>query len=168
MRSQPIRKLLAELGAMIVDAPAADAPWIVATFRVYDEKKKERGKFDQAGWLVKQDGDKVEIFTPRGSRETVRSSAALTRDSERENWWTCAVAKADIETEVARIERMRKEGVKNFEFSEQGPLTGQFQGQGASLYELILAQRLPPPARTHLPRGFYSPRWRPCTATAPG
>jgi hypothetical protein len=141
--SPALRKLLKEMDALILDAPAADAPWIVASFVVYDsEKKAKKSTFDQSGWLVKDQGDKVEIFTPFGWHETVRKSDTPTRDSERENWWTCTIARGTIEDEVARVEKIRKEGDKDFEFSERGALTGQFQGSGAGLFELILAQRL--------------------------
>lgn len=142
MRSPSVQKLLKDMDTLIIDRPAADAPWIVATYTLYDDKKKEKHKYDQGGWLLKQDGDKSEIFTPFGWRETVRKAVELTRDSEREHWWTCALAKGNIEAEVVRVENVRKEGAKNFEFSERGGLTGQFQGQGAGLYEIILAQRL--------------------------
>jgi hypothetical protein len=142
MRSPSVRKLLADIGAMIIDGSAVDAPWIVATFTTYNNKKQEKQKFDQVGWLVKQDGDKMEIFTPFGWRETVRKAAELTRDNKRENWWTCSIAAGNIETEVARVEKVRAADAPEFELSERGALTGQFQGRGAGLYELILAQRL--------------------------
>jgi lysophospholipase L1-like esterase len=48
----------------------------------------------------------------------------------------------NVETEVVRVEKIRKEGAKNFEFSSLGPLTGQFEGRGASLYEIVLGHRL--------------------------
>jgi hypothetical protein len=47
-----------------------------------------------------------------------------------------------IEEEVAAIEKIRKDGERTFQFSENGALSGQFRGHGASLRELILAQRL--------------------------
>ncbi len=92
MHDPIVRKLVAELDAMLIDAPAASAPWLVAKVTVYDKNKKERDKFDQAGWLVKQDGDKRTLFTPWGTLETVRKSAELTRDNDRENWRTCSIA----------------------------------------------------------------------------
>ena len=96
MHDPIVRKLVAELDAMLIDAPAASAPWLVAKVTVYDKNKKERDKFDQAGWLVKQDGDKRTLFTPWGTLETVRKSAELTRDNDRENWRTCSIAERRI------------------------------------------------------------------------
>jgi hypothetical protein len=142
MGSVAVRKLLREMGTLLLDPPPKDAPWIVATYMLYDQKKKERGKYDQTGWLLKEDGGRMEILTPFGQRETVRNAVELTRESERENWWTCSIVRGKIEDEVARVEMVRKGGDRESEFSERGKLTGQFQGQGASLYELVLAQRL--------------------------
>ncbi len=108
MRSPPVQKLLKEMDALLIDAPPPDAPWIVARYTVYDDKKKEKGKFEQGGWLIKEHGGRSEILTPFGRRETVRNAAEPTRDSERERWWTCSVVKGNIETEVAQVEKVRQ------------------------------------------------------------
>jgi hypothetical protein len=143
MRSPEVRRLLKELDAQIIDGPPATAQFIVAKYVIYDdEKKMKKRDFEEVGWVLKEQDGKTEIYTPYGSRTTIRVSKEPTRDSDRESWWTCSIEKGDLEKTVARIEKTRKEGAKDFEFSESGGLTGQFQGTGASLYEIVFAQRL--------------------------
>jgi hypothetical protein len=142
MRSPAVKKLMKDVEKLLIDMPPADAPFIVATITLFNKDKKKDHVYSERGWLLKEKGDTLEIVTPYGWKETLRKSAELTRDEGDKYWWTCAITRGKIEDEVGRVEKIRKEGDKDFEFSERGGLTGQFQGRGAGLYETLLAQRL--------------------------
>ena len=107
--------------------PAADAPFIAVSLN--GQAKGGRGATIIKGWLIKEDAGKVNFFSQFGWQESFSTA-------------DCKVARLKIEEEVAAIEKIRKEGDKGFQFSENGAFSGQFRGPGASLTELLLAQRL--------------------------
>src|SRR5262249_32214051 len=127
MRSPGIEDLLKKLDALFIDLPPADAPFIAVTLNRPD--KGGRGPTTIKGWLIKEDADKVELFSQFGWKESHRTE-------------DCKVTRPKIEEEVAAIEKIRKDGDKDFRFSPDGALSGQFHGRGASLTELMLARQL--------------------------
>jgi hypothetical protein len=127
MRSAGIGNLMKKLDGLFIDMPPAAAPFIAVTPN--NPVRVGRGTTTIKGWLIKEDADKVEFFSQFGRKESFSTA-------------DCKVARPKIEEEVAAIEMIRKDGDKGFQFSESGALSGQFRGRGASLIELMLAQRL--------------------------
>jgi hypothetical protein len=142
MRTPRVRNILEKLNSLMIDGPATDAPWIVATFKRYDEDKKLEHTYNRSGWLLKQEGDTYEIFTSSWRRKSIRASSELTKDSEYEPWWTCSIAKGDIEAEVLRIEETRREMADYLDSAEQDLVRYFSEGEVSGLNEIILAERL--------------------------
>ena len=93
------------------------------------------------GWLVKNDGDSWVVLTPFGHRETFYKEKTI--KGRRGEWTTrSSWEKSPIADEVKRVVELRKKGDPDFELSERGGLTGQFQGRGAGVYEVTLAHWL--------------------------
>jgi hypothetical protein len=148
-KSPAVRKIIDELQTLLIDLPAKDAEFVEVTIRYLDRdavKETEKAR----GWLLKQDKNEITIFSPHGNREVYRDKQKTkitvseptgdgVRYSEIDVVISVSVDKPGIEGFVKEIAHVRAEGNKDFELSERGGLTGQFQGQGASLTEVILA-----------------------------
>jgi hypothetical protein len=140
VRSPAVRKLLDGLTALLVEPPSPRAPFVAVTTTATDGAREEQAVTH--GWLLREDRDTAEVFTPFGWKEKFSRKAAPAEG--RRAWGTAASTwkRVDLAEAVRRVERIRAAGDKDFELSERGGLTGQFQGKGASLYEALLAQWL--------------------------
>jgi len=142
MRAPAVRKLMGEVAALIVEAPPARSPFVVVTTTYFDKNGVKKGDSDDRGWRLKAEGDEVEILTPYGWRESYHKQAKPAPGERGEGSFTRTVEEVKIEDEVRRVEQIREKDDRDFQLSERGGLTGQFQGRGAGLYEIMLAQWL--------------------------
>lgn len=148
-KSPAVRRTLDDLQALLIDLPGKDADFVEVTIRyLQKEQVKETDKF--SGWLLKQEKNEVTIYSPYGTHKTYRDKEKTKISvSERiengvRSWQidvvtAVTVAKLNVANYVKEIADIRAKGNKEFELSPRGGLTGQFQGQGASLTEVILA-----------------------------
>jgi len=147
-KSPVVRRTVDELQALLLDLPAKDADFVEITIR-YMEKDTVKRTGKVQGWLLKQDKNEVTIYSPYGIRETYRDrentkiSVGMEVEGGYRSWeidvvMAVAVAKTNIANYVKEIADIRAKGNKDFELSPRGGLTGQFEGQGASLPEVIL------------------------------
>jgi hypothetical protein len=168
VRSDPLRKLMDDVQALLTELPPAKAELVEVTLKYLDSDKKVRGTNTAHGWLIRQEKNTVEIYTPHGRSVTYRNGekqkyTVNERIPNGLKYWDIdatvevGVAPAKIEELIERVEKVRTKDGDPHELSERGGLTGQFQGSGASLYEAILgawlyrAERYEEAARVLLP-----------------
>lgn len=108
---------------------------IIATYKRKDDKELRQDKTE--GWLFKEDAKSIEIVTPFGWHETYEKRDKRWTD-ENGTLHTTTIERPPLTAIVEEIEQIRRKGNENFQLSEQGGLTGQFEGQGAGLYEATL------------------------------
>ena len=132
----------------MIDLPAKDATFVEVTTKYLDKGEVKRTSKDQ-GWLLKQEKEMVVLFSPHGTRETHRDkektkiTVGKAVSNGYQSWeidvvTSMSVSKLEIAKYVQEIVAVRAKGNQNFELSPRGGLTGQFQGQSASLVEAIL------------------------------
>jgi hypothetical protein len=131
--------------------PEPKAEFVTVTVRYVDEKKVARETFDETGWLVRREKDVVEVYTPHGRVETARpGEKKRVSHSEKApdgNGWVHSEIDITVDVDVSpgklddvikEVEASRKKDAAGQDFSRRGPLTAQFEGRGATLYESIL------------------------------
>jgi hypothetical protein len=169
VRSAPVAKLMADVTALMPELPAADARLVSVTVRYLDDKQTERRKHVTRGWFAGRDGDIVRVYTPHGRVFAVREKEK-THVGEPVEHPNGGVSFRDIDvvTEVTvadldpaeladAVAAARKKGEAGMVLAEQGELSGQFRGSGATLYEVLLGAWLyragkdDPAARVLLP-----------------
>lgn len=138
IQSATIQKLFQEMGAMLSEAPPTKAPFVLVKIVAFDQKGKQESEQEARGWLLREDGDKIEILTPFGWREEYQLQAKPGKCPEYGHSCTIERIHLKIEEEVERVKKLRAQGDPKYELSERGGLTGQFQGNGAGLYEAML------------------------------
>jgi hypothetical protein len=140
IRRPEIVKLLNDIDVLLDQRAPPTAQLVTVTTTITHEKDKFTET--EVGWLVQDDGPSWVIHTPYGHRKAFhKEEAAENRRGDgtvrRSNWKPYNVAE-----EVQRVIEIRKKGDPEFELSERGGLTGQFQGHGAGVYEVSLAHWL--------------------------
>ncbi|HUE72380.1 MAG TPA: hypothetical protein VMP01_15960 [Pirellulaceae bacterium] len=166
-RSPAVRQIMSELQALLIELPAKDAEFVKVTVR-HLQKDEVKQSVEVQGWLIKRDNDTVTIFTPYGTQPTYRDKeyTAITVAKPIKNGHqylkldvvtAVTVAKADIAAYVREIADIRAQGNEGFELSARGGLTGQFEGQGASLVEVILAAWLDRAGKPELAASIFLP-----------
>jgi hypothetical protein len=129
VQSDPIRRLMDGVGRLLFDPPPSDAPFVKAT-----NKHSEGDEWSEHGWTVSEDEEGWIIFTVYGKQERCWKKEG--------HGWTTRLDEVPIQQWIDQVVAARAGGNKDFELSEQGGLTGQFQGSGATLAEVLLAHRL--------------------------
>jgi hypothetical protein len=132
--------LMTNIGALIDQPAPPDAEFVKVTTK--STFGKETRTSTTVGWLVKNDADSWVVLTPFGYRETFPKERTIKKRHGFE--WTAQskCEKQSVPEEVKRVAALRKNGDPDFGLSERGGLTGQFQGHGASVYEVMLADWL--------------------------
>jgi hypothetical protein len=151
MRSEPVKKVMDDVLALMPELPGPKAEFVTMTVRHLDAKNGEKEKFDETGWLVRRDKTVVGVYTPYGRTESARPGEKKNvhhseKAKDGDGWVTSEiditvgveVTPAKIEDEVRKIEAARTKGEAGTDLSRRGGLTGQFEGNGATLYEAIL------------------------------
>jgi len=140
MRGPIIARLMADVGALLDQPAPADAEFVAVTSKWTSAKDSDTST--TLGWLVKNDGASWEVLTPFGQREKYLKEVTEKnhggQDGVTKNSWE----KYPVAKEVERVASLRDKGDSEFELSERGGLTGQFQGHGAGIYEVTLAHWL--------------------------
>jgi hypothetical protein len=135
-----LASLMTSISALLDQPAPPDAEFVKVTTKTTYGKRTSTST--ALGWLVQNDGNSWVVLTPFGYRETFHKERKFKtrRGSE---WATQSTwEKQSIAEEVKRVVALRKKGDPDFALSERGSLTGQFQGHGASVYEVTLAQWL--------------------------
>ncbi|MCY2930667.1 MAG: hypothetical protein NTV86_14450 [Planctomycetota bacterium] len=135
VKSPAVQALMEKLSALVLEVPPAQAPFVVVT--VSWSNQKQEGNREIRGWLVKETAEDYTVATPFGRTETI-----LKQGGQEDRAFTAKAQTIDVAQEVARVAKIHSEGDKEFGLSERGGLTGQFEGRGASLYEILLAHWL--------------------------
>lgn len=149
MRSPAVRDLMERVIALIPDLPPAKAEFVRVTIRYLDDKQQEKEKGESLGWQLEHDRGTVTIYTPYASRVTIRDGERTKiTQSERipngvRSWQIDVTQKVEvgparIEELIKQVENANQEEGGRQGLSERGPLTGQFEGGGASLFEAVL------------------------------
>jgi hypothetical protein len=150
VRSEPVRKLMDEVIGLMSELPPAKAELVKVTVRYRDDKGAVKQEYKIPGWLVRKDGDTLEVYTPYGHTETIRhgerkrvehsepAPGGGVRYSEIDITVEASAAPLPAEELIQKVEASRKQDTAFSDLSEQGPLTGQFRGSGATLYEAVL------------------------------
>jgi hypothetical protein len=128
--------LMANIGALFDQPIPPEADFVkVTTTSTFGKQTRTSAA---VGWLVTNDGDTWVVLTPFGDTQTYQKERKVNRG--RGEWVTRSKwEKRSIAEEVKRVVALRKQGDPDFAFSAEGDLTGQFEGHGASVYELTLA-----------------------------
>ena len=149
MRSRAVRGLMDDVNALIPDLPPAKAEFVRVTVRYLDDKKEEKETGEHLGWQLKRDKGTVTIYTPFAARVTIRDGERTTitqgeriptgvRSRQIDVTQKVEVVPGKIEELIKQVERANKEEGGRHALSERGPLTGQFEGGRASLFEAVL------------------------------
>ena len=153
LQREPVKKLMDRVQKLMPDLPAAKADFVTVTIRYRDGKKVVRQKEEERGWLVKKDGGNVTIYTLHGRVHSFKDKEKLTisvgeeipngmRFNEVDVVTEVKVAATDTAELVQKVAESRRKGGATMALSEQGGLTGQFRGSGATLYEVMLGEWL--------------------------
>ena len=140
-----------QLYRLMPELPSEKAEFVSVGVRYRDKKKVVKDSTDTEGWLVERKGQTVKIYTPYGRFQTFENGKR-TKIEHREpsaNGQGVTISKIDVTVEVTvkpgKIDELvkgvaasRAKGEAGSDLSEQGSLTGQFRGSGATLYEAIL------------------------------
>jgi len=140
MRGPAITALMTTIGTLLDQPPSPDAEFVTVTTSWTDGENDRTST--KRGWLVKNDGDTWDVLTPFGQRESFVKTETIKLFRGGERIITCRWDKLPIADEVQRIVALRAEGDPEFELSERGGLTGQFEGRAAGVYEVMLAHWL--------------------------
>jgi hypothetical protein len=136
LQTDPAKKIVEQLTRLWPDIPAADA--IPLSYR--EEYLRDDGKTvvsSEFVWPMSESKKELKIIDLHGRYQTYDLSTRNTSPKKaRETTWR--TGPADIEAEVKAIAELRAKGNPDFALSAQGGLTGQFEGNGPSLKELLL------------------------------
>lgn len=133
MNSPAIRKLLEQLAPLIVDLPPADAKFVEVEIPV-DNPNPGRPRHKARGWLLKETEGSIELLTPFGERVTFGKAAQQAAPKQT----MPKVTVLDIKDVVAQTGQIRASGNQQGQLSRRGMATGQFEGHGATGYEILL------------------------------
>jgi hypothetical protein len=150
VRSEPVKKVMDEVLVLLPDLPGPMAEYVSLTTRFVDDKNVGKEKFEDTGWLVRRHKDLVAVYTPFGRPESARPGEKKRvehseKSKDGEGWVSSQiditvvvdVTPAKIEDEIRKVEAARKKETAGIDLSRKGGLTGQFEGDGATLYEAI-------------------------------
>ena len=137
MRSGPVHDLMDAIGSLLVEPAPVDVKWGAVTTTQFEGGKKTREEITH-GWLLNGEGDRLVVLTPFGRKRTFAKETGDRQKSSASS--TYRVGK--IDEEVERLVKIRQKDNADFQLSERGGLTGQFEGRGASLYEALVGEWL--------------------------
>jgi hypothetical protein len=145
VQTEPVRALMAKLAKLVVEPAPADAIFVVVTTTHFNAQGTKVGESQTTGWLQTNNNELFEVLTLFGEREVFRKAGE--KDESRHGRGdggtrTHKYKPTSIADEVARVAEARQQGAVQFALSKRGGLTGQFEGQGAGLYEALLANWL--------------------------
>jgi hypothetical protein len=145
VQTEPVRALMAKLAALVLEPAPADAKFVIVTTTHLDAAGKKVGESQTTGWLQTNNNELFEVLTLFGEREVFRKAGDKdeSRPGRRDGGKrTHQYRPTSVADEVARVAEAREKGAVQFALSKRGGLTGQFEGQGAGLYEALLASWL--------------------------
>jgi hypothetical protein len=143
LHSPPVRKLVEDITALVEGPAPAGAEFVVVTQTTFQKGGANENKHETRGWVLKREGDTIELLSPFGWRDRFTKQPKPVAMPAAAAWFqTCTIEPVKIADEVERVEALRKKNDPEHALSEQGGLTGQFEGQAAGLYEVLLAQWL--------------------------
>ena len=117
MESPAIRAVLEAVGQLLVDVPPPDAKFVTV--------KMDGGNRQMQGWVLASDDTTLTLLTHAGRHRELATA-------------TCSVSEQPVADVVKMVVALRAAGDPEYELSEKGGLTGQFEG-GCSLFEILLA-----------------------------
>jgi hypothetical protein len=140
MQRPAIAALMTSIGALVDQPAPPDAEFVKVTTKWTAGDRTETTS--TLGWLIKDNKDSWTVLTPFGHRETFQKGKTIKNSRGGDSTSTSTREKFPIADEVKRVAALRKKGDPEFELSERGGLTGQFQGRTAGVYEVTLAHWL--------------------------
>jgi hypothetical protein len=139
VQSEAVRRLMDRLSKMILDSPPATADYVKIQ-AVYRDKD-EQWQSTTSGWLIKETDSAYRVLTPHGRLEQI-DKAFTPRAARPSQTRELELKKVPFDQVISEIVKLRKGGDPDFALSERGGLTGQFQGHGASLAEILVGHWL--------------------------
>ncbi len=140
VKGPALAALMTNISALLDQTPFPDAEFVKVTTKWTDGKETQTST--KLGWLVKDDGASFVVVSPFGYRETFHKEKTNKNRGNGDSVTKSSWEKYSIAEEVKRVVALRKKDDPEFELSERGGLTGQFQGRGAGVYEINLAHWL--------------------------
>jgi hypothetical protein len=134
IQSEPLHKLLLEVGSLLAEPIPIEAPLVVVNV-----KGPNNTPVPVHGWLLDENEERWVLLTPNGRRSTF-----LKKDKHET---APAITQLSIQDEVDRVARLRRKDKPDFELTQQLVFAGQLEGNTAdghasSEHEAILAQWL--------------------------
>jgi hypothetical protein len=143
--SEPMAKLMDELIALMPELPPANAEFVRVTVRYLDKAKIERGKEERFGWLLRNDGNAVEIHMPSGKTRAFRhgETTVWTQYNPRVVDFTVVteviVAPADPAELVKTLAKAPRRSTWIYELWELKSEPHMFRTRAPTAYEAIVA-----------------------------
>ena len=140
MLTPPVQKIMEAISPMVLTSVPADAELVAfkVVTRYRDNAPQER---NIRGWLLEETDQAWVVLTPHAWSETIQKDIRPSEEIPDYSQDT-TMEKINIADEVERVAALRAPGDPEFELSEEGGLTGQFQGHAAKLYEILLGHWL--------------------------
>lgn len=136
LQTAPVKKIVEQLTALWPDLPPGNAdPLSYSESYLRDDGRL--AVTSEFVWLLSESKMELKAVDLHGRYRTFDLSTRNTKPKKaRETTWR--TEPADIEAEVKAIAQLRVKGNPDFALSAQGGLTGQFEGGGPTLKELLL------------------------------
>ncbi|CAN5578497.1 hypothetical protein BH11PLA2_BH11PLA2_48580 [soil metagenome] len=137
VQSAAVKKVIDGVLALWPDLPAADAKPLFYHESYFRNDNTIYDHDPELCWIVKETKDHLTLLHLEGREHSHRLSERNGKPTMpgTSTWRT---EPANLETEVAAIAKLRDKGDPEFGLSSHGGLTGQFEGHGPSLKELLL------------------------------
>jgi hypothetical protein len=136
LQTAPVKKVIEQLTALWPDMPAANAVPLAHSRSVLNADGEVVTTTADFLWPLSESKSElkaIDLFGRLWTLDIEKRNRKPTKQGET-TWRT---EPADIEAEVKEIAKLRAKGDPEFELSAQGGLTGQFQGHGPTLRELL-------------------------------
>jgi hypothetical protein len=136
LQTDPAKKIVEQLTRLWPDIPAADATPL--SYR--EDYLRDDGKTvltSEFVWPMSETKKELKVIDLHGRYQTYDLAMRNARP-QKAGEATWRTEPADIDAEVKAIAKVRANGNPDFALSAQGGLTGQFEGNGPSLKELLL------------------------------
>jgi hypothetical protein len=140
VRSRPVTQLMDRVLKLMPDLPGAKAAYVNVTVRYLDDKKAERDKDEEQGWLIKNENGAVEIYTALGrihafrdKRKTTAWVSEKTGDGGEKSVEVPVVMEVSV-TPIGTNDLVKKVG----ESRKGGDAVNELSEYGATPFEIIV------------------------------
>jgi hypothetical protein len=137
LQREPLKKIVEQLAGLWPDIPAAEVAPLIYRERYLRDDGVTVDLTPQFVWPVSESKKSLQVIDLHGRSQSYDQATRNGNPKKpRESTWRTELA--DIEKEVKAIARVRAKGNPDFALSSEGGLTGQFEGNGPTLKEMLL------------------------------